>query len=80
MSLSLSLYIYIYIYVYKHTSGEFMCYYIQLFTLLNVCVSSSRRGHGHANLLSIVPILTDDPRRESDMPLSFKPEVTVVEF
>ena len=27
------------------------------------CVSSLRRGH--ANLLCIVPILTDDPRRES---------------
>ena len=30
---------------------------------LESCVSSLRRGH--ANLLSIVPILTDDPRRES---------------
>ena len=36
-----------------------------LFTLLDLCVSSLRRGH--ANLLCIVPILTDDPRRESDM-------------
>ena len=36
----------------------------QLFTLLDLCVSSLRRGH--ANLLCIVPILTDDPRRESD--------------
>ena len=33
------------------------------FTLLDVCVSSLRRGH--ANLLCVVPILTDDPRRES---------------
>ena len=33
------------------------------FTLLDLCVSSLRRGH--ANLLCIVPILTDDPRRES---------------
>ena len=32
-------------------------------TLLDLCVSSLRRGH--ANLLYIVPILTDDPRRES---------------
>jgi len=32
-------------------------------TLLDMCVSSLRRGH--ANLLCIVPILTDDPRRES---------------
>ena len=36
----------------------------KLFTLLDLCVSSLRRGH--ANLLCIVPILTDDPRRESD--------------
>ena len=35
-------------------------------TLLDLCVSSLRRGH--ANLLCIVPILTDDPRRESKMP------------
>ena len=34
-----------------------------MFTLLDLCVSSLRRGH--ANLLCIVPILTDDPRRES---------------
>ena len=32
-------------------------------TLLDLCVSSLRRGH--ANLLCIVPILSDDPRRES---------------
>ena len=31
----------------------------------NLCVSSLRRGH--ANLLCIVPILSDDPRRESGM-------------
>ena len=35
-----------------------------MFTLLDLCVSSLRRGH--ANLLCIVPILTDDPRRESN--------------
>ena len=35
----------------------------KLFTLLDVCVSSLRRGH--ANILCIVPIVTDDPRRES---------------
>ena len=34
----------------------------ELFTLLDLCVSSLRRSH--ANLLCIVPILTDDPRRE----------------
>ena len=33
-------------------------------TLLDLCVSSLRRGH--ANLLCIVPILSDDPRRESE--------------
>ena len=32
----------------------------KLCTLLDLCVSSLRRGH--ANLLCIVPILTDDPR------------------
>ena len=37
--------------------------YFFLFTLLDLCVSSLRRVH--ANLLCIVPILTDDPRRES---------------
>jgi hypothetical protein len=37
----------------------------ELFTLLDLCVSSLRRGH--ANLLCIVPILTDDPRRESEL-------------
>ena len=36
----------------------------KLFTLLDLCVSSLRRGH--ANLLCIVPTLTDDPRRESE--------------
>ena len=34
-------------------------------TLLDLCVSSLRRGH--ANLLCILPILTDDPRRESEI-------------
>ena len=38
-----------------------------MFTLLDVCVSSLRRGH--ANLLCIVPILTDDSPRESSTPL-----------
>ena len=35
-----------------------------LVTLLDLCVSSLRRGH--ANLLCIVPILTDVPRKESE--------------
>ena len=34
-----------------------------LFTLLELCVSSLRRGH--ANIICIVPSLMDDPRRES---------------
>ena len=39
------------------------CLKKKLGTLLDLCVSSLRRGH--ANLLCIVPILTDVPRRES---------------
>ena len=35
----------------------------KLGTVLDLCLSSLRRGH--ANLLCIVPILSDDPRRES---------------
>ena len=35
----------------------------KLVTLLDLCVSSLRKGH--PNLLCIVPILSDDPRRES---------------
>ena len=35
----------------------------KLVTLPDLCVSSLRRGH--ANLLCIVPILTDVPRKES---------------
>ena len=42
--------------------------YKKLSTLLDLCVSSLRRGH--ANLLCIVPILTDDPRRESEIQMS----------
>ena len=34
-------------------------------TLLDLCVSSLRRAH--ANLHCIVPIVTDDPRRESNI-------------
>ena len=36
-----------------------------MFTLLELCVSSLRGGH--ANLLCILPSLTDDPRRESSV-------------
>ena len=38
------------------------CLNTKLLTLLDVCASSLRRGH--ANLLCIVPVSTDDPRRE----------------
>ena len=38
--------------------------FLKLFTLLDLCVSSLRSGH--ANLLCIAPISTDDPRRESE--------------
>ena len=72
--------IYIYIYTHTHTyccSRDqprqqldrscvwrfLLCISLNLFTLLDLCVSSLRRGH--ANLLCISPILTDDPRRES---------------
>ena len=46
---------------YLLVSSELLKY--GLFTLLDLCVSSLRGGH--ANLLCIVPISTDDPRRES---------------
>ena len=36
---------------------------LKLFTLLDLCVSSLREGH--ANILCIVPMFMDDPRRES---------------
>ena len=45
--------------------GVVLCSVEKLGTLLDLCVSSLRRGH--ANLLCIVPILTDDPRRESEI-------------
>ena len=35
-----------------------------MFTLLDVCLSSLRRGH--ANLLRVAPMVPDDPRRESE--------------
>ena len=40
-----------------------LCGAKKMVSLLDLCVSSLRRGH--ANLLCIVPFLTDDPRRES---------------
>ena len=63
--------IYIYIYIFIHI---YIYIYTQLFTLLDVRVSSLRRGH--ANLLCIVPILTDDARRESRRIDAYGTEVT----
>jgi len=45
-------------------------YCLLLFTPLDLCVSSLRRGH--ANLLCIVPSLTDDPRREYTLPVCLR--------
>ena len=45
-----------------YPADDILSWQQQLFALLDVCVSSLRRGH--ANLLCIAPILTDDPRRE----------------
>ena len=53
-------------------------YILKLFTLLDLCVSSLRRGH--ANLLCIVPTLMDDPRRESEMKMHFLRRVVVGEL
>ena len=50
---------------FSNQNGAIAIFIKKLFTLLDLCVSSLRRGH--ANLLCIVPILTDDPRRESTM-------------
>ena len=70
--ISLSLCIYIYIYDYRGSTVLTQSWLARrsarmlesiLFTLLDSCVSSLRRGH--ASLLCIVPILADDPRRES---------------
>ena len=70
---TLSIYIYIYTHIYTYMYICVCMYkykYIYIYThmyklhmILDLCVSSLRRGH--ANLLCIVPILTDDPRRES---------------
>ena len=55
--------IYVYIFIYNVCITRLCMSNYKLFTLLDLCVSSLHRGH--ANLLCIVPILTDDPRRES---------------
>ena len=47
----------------------------QMFTLLDLCVSSFRRGH--ANLLCIVPILMDDPRRDRAFPAAEEAAIIV---
>ena len=49
----------------------------KLVTLLDLCVSSLRRGH--TNLLCIVPILSDDRRSESKK-LSNKKHVTLLDL
>ena len=59
---------YIYIYIQRERERQIDRYRVGLLheemcTLLDVCVSSLRRGH--ANLLYVVPSLTDGPRRES---------------
>ena len=46
-----------------HGAVEQLSEYKEMFTLLDLCASSLRRGN--ANLLCIVPILSDDPREES---------------
>ena len=51
------------LYLFVLLRGGLCTWHRTLLTLLDSCVSSLRRGH--ANLLCIVPILTDDPRRES---------------
>ena len=73
------IYIYIYIVIYMYTYTHITRKTTQLimnksvfpglFTLLDSCVSSLRRGH--ANLLCIVPSLTDDPRKETEMKTCF---------
>ena len=47
----------------RHKMNVIMDDLYTMLTLLDLCVSSLRRGH--ANLLCLVPILTDDPRRKS---------------
>ena len=56
-------YIGVYIYIQRSQVHEKSMAWQKMFTLLELCVSFLRRGHG--NLLCVVPILTDDPRRES---------------
>ena len=48
-------------------------YGYELFTYLGACASSLRRGH--ANLPCIVPVLTDDLRRESNR-VTAEPQTT----
>ena len=48
---------------YYITLHYIILYYSILFTLIDLCVSSLRRAHD--NIICIVPIVTDDPRRDS---------------
>ena len=47
-----------------------MYIYIYVLALLDLCVSSLRRGH--TNIICIVQMLTDDPRKESKLVLREK--------
>ena len=58
-----STYMIVYIYIYIITCNYCCLNKNNFFTILDVRVSSLRRGHAH--IVCIVPILTDDPRRES---------------
>ena len=42
-----------------------VCVWVIVCLCMSVCVCASSLHRGHANLLCIVPMLTDDPRRES---------------
>ena len=60
------IYIYIYIYIYNviwHTITQYYRGGTIRCTLLDVCESSLRMGH--TNILCILPMLMDDPRRDS---------------
>ena len=68
MYICIYIYIYIcrdniYIYIYTYTGILYIYIYSTSLYKFGLCVASLRRGH--ANILCIVPILTDGPRRES---------------
>ena len=60
------------------SGGYYTCYsnntfkhYTTTITMFVFCVRVILAQGGHANILCIVPMLTDDPRRESDTLLSY---------